>query len=176
MRRGLWLGVWFMALPGCAAWLHASGGVATSLSGRQQGAQGVLDVEYGGRFGALPVGGSMNLHGRFGAGLVQVAPSLSVRGAVPSTPVAPFLGLGLRVFSLESNQGAFVFGLASPYLDLGTYVIVRSQSAGVGQHGAGGGVGLVLHGQVGYDVRLASEPNDWWASVSLGVATYVFGQ
>lgn len=165
-------------LEGCSAWVHATAGVATTFSGGRDGPEGVVDLEYGGSIGRdVPIGPSLNLHGRFGDQLVQLAPSLSLR-AMARAPAAPFVGLGVRAFSFESNNGSFGFGMGSPYLDAGIYVPFTSMSSVFGSRSdsAGGGLGVVLHGQVGYDVRFTSQPNETWASISLGIGMFSYAR
>lgn len=161
---------------GCSAWVHASGGVASNLSSRAPAALGgVLDLEYGGAIASpAPLWPSLNLHVRGGPDLVQVAPSLSLRGALRS-PITPVYGVGARFLSFEANDG-FGFGMFSPYAELGAYVALFSPGGHLETvtHGVGGGNGLVLHADVGYDLRFTHQPNAWWTSVSLGYAVYGF--
>lgn len=177
--RGALFGVLSLALMGgCSAWTHASAGVATTFSGGRGGLGGVVDLEYGGSIGRdLPVGPSLNLHARFGDQLVQIAPSLSMR-VMARAPAAPFVGLGVRAASFEANNGTFGFGMGSPYLDAGIYVPFTSLSSVFGSRSdaAGAGFGLVLHGQIGYDVRFTAQPNETWASVSLGLGGFSYAR
>ena len=164
---------------GCAAYAHGTGGVASNLGGAAPAALGgVIDGEYGGGVGLTSfVWPSLNVHVRVGPDLFQFAPSVSLRGALPEV-VTPVYGLGLRVLSLEANDGRFGFGMFSPYAQLGLFIAVDGDSAHDRASGRalGAGSGLVVQAEAGYDVRFTRQPNAFWGAVSIGYAAYAFLQ
>ena len=162
---------------GCAAYAHATGGFASNLSPSAPAAPSVVvDGAYGGTFGTpILLWPSLGLRVRGGKDLVQIAPSLELRGALPSL-ITPVYGLGLRVLSLEANDGGFGFGMFGPYAELGVFVALGSNRGqrSLGGGSLGGGTGLVVHVDGGYDVRFTHQPNSLWASVSVGYALYAW--
>lgn len=164
---------------GCASYAHVTAGAASNLGGAAPAAVGgVLDGELGGGVGlasfAWP---SVNAHVRVAPDLFQLAPSLSLRGALPAL-VTPVYGLGFRLLSFEVNDGGFGFGMFSPYLQLGFFVGLGRDSGQLrsGSLTVGGGNGLVLQAETGYDVRFTHQASSFWGAVSIGWATYAFLQ
>lgn len=171
------VGAW--GLSGCAGYYTFAGGVATGVGRGSRGVAGAAEFETAtflpqpNRAARSPLGVAIGGRVEVGDGYGQVAPSVGLRVLPALDRVMPFAGAGLRPVSLDIYRDGVGVGLLNPFIDLGVMVLLGDAIVGRGEGHAVAGRVLSLRVVGGYDLRVTSQPNEFFAGVTVGFGRIV---
>lgn len=173
---------------GCAAALLAAGsalcGCSTLMSveaGYQQpydqelapGHRGLaFDIHFGMSAGDVPAGAELALLTKHGGELGQWALAAGVYAFTPPAVIGAFGRAGLAVLQFGSWSDAFTFGMGSPWVQGGLYILPEAMGRGGGSLNLSrfGGLVFLFGASTGYDLRFGTAaPDSGWWSITAGL-------
>lgn len=152
-----WLG---LGAQGCFSLLADAQGGFTSSTTFDSNRRGVaVNASAGGNLGedetAEHVGPGIALRTKFSQDVTQFAFSPHAY-VLAGSVVSPYARAGVNLAQVESVDGAFAYGMGSPYGELGIYVWP-----------------VVISGFAEYDVRFTSQRNEGFVGIQAGIGTGV---
>lgn len=133
-----------------------------------------VDVQFGmGGDLDAPVGLLAAVRTKFGSHQGQFGVGVGAYAFTPPAAVGAYGRAGINVLQAEVWSGEFAFGMGSPWVNAGVYLLPEAMGANslTGDHG---GLVFTVGASTGYDVRFADVPNTGWWAVTVGLGFLAF--
>ncbi len=168
MRRALLTWAAAPLLSGCGLLYQVGGGGVAGLDDRP----GRLGVEAQGHAGfglsdaSFVMGLGLSARARVTENVQQLAGGSHLFVTALADGPSPYLRVGTHFLQFERVDGAFGFGMASPFAEAGLALFDAAGRKRRGFFGTGPYVGL----WIGYDTRLTDQPSEASAGITFGWA------